>query len=85
MKNVLHRMGFSKRRANSKAKILPQDFDLIKEQYLIDIKSIVCMKEIPDQLLINWDQTALKLVLSSNWIMKKRGTKCVEITAVDDK
>ena len=37
-KNVLRRMGFSKRRANSKAKIFPDNFDHIREQYLIDIK-----------------------------------------------
>ena len=78
-------MGISERRANSKAKILLHDFDLIKEQYLIDVKSLVCMEEIPNQLLINWDQTGLKLAPSSNWIMEKCGAKCVGITAIDDK
>ena len=43
------------------------------------------MEEIPDQLTINWDQTALKLAPSSNWTMEKRGTKRIEITALDDK
>ncbi len=84
-KNVMRRMGFSKRRANSKAKILPHDFDVVKEQYLIDIKSVVSMEEIPHQLIINWDQTPLKIAPSSNWTMEKRGTKRVEISAVDDK
>uniref|UniRef100_A0A1X7U120 DDE-1 domain-containing protein n=1 Tax=Amphimedon queenslandica TaxID=400682 RepID=A0A1X7U120_AMPQE len=84
-KQVLWRMGFSKRGANSIAKILPDTFDLIKEQYLIDIKSVVCFEEIPDPLIINWDQTALKLAPSLNWTMEKRGTKRVEIAAIDDK
>uniref|UniRef100_A0A1X7U266 HTH CENPB-type domain-containing protein n=1 Tax=Amphimedon queenslandica TaxID=400682 RepID=A0A1X7U266_AMPQE len=65
-KQVLWRMGFSKRRANSKAKIFPDTFVLIKEQYSIDIKSVVCFEEIPDPPFINWDQTALKLAPSSN-------------------
>ena len=78
-------MGFSKRRANSKAKIFPDNFDHNREQYLIDIKSVVIMEEIPHELIINWDQTPLKIAPSSNWTMEKRGTKRVEISAVDDK
>ncbi len=61
-------MGFSKRRANSKAKILPHDFDVVKEQYL---KSVVSMEEIPHQLIIIWDQRPLKIAPSSNWTMVK--------------
>ena len=30
---VLHRMGFTKRKANSKAKVLPDDFEEIKKIY----------------------------------------------------
>ena len=52
---------------------------------MIDIKSVVSMEEIPDQLIINWDQTALKLAPSSNCTIEKRGTKRIEISAVDDK
>ena len=35
-KNVLRRMGFTKRRVNSKLRILLEKFEEIKEQYLID-------------------------------------------------
>ena len=45
-KNILHRMGFTKRRANSKAKVLPADFEEIKHNYLSDIQSVVVMEEI---------------------------------------
>lgn len=45
----------------------------------------MCFEEIPDPLIINWDQTALKLAPSSNWTIDKRGAKCVEIAAIDDK
>ena len=78
-------MQFTKRRANSKSKVLPTNFDEIKEQFLLDIRSLVVMKDIPKDLLINWDQTAMKIVPSSSWTMEKRGTKHVEIAAIDDK
>ncbi len=72
-------MGFSKRRANSKSKVLVSDFETCKE------KCVVKMEEIPDALIINWDRTAMKIVPSSSWTMEKRGTKRVEIVAIDDK
>ncbi len=49
------------------------------------MKCVVKMEEIPDALIINWDQTAMKIVPSSSWTMEKRGTKRVEIVAIDDK
>ena len=83
--SVLRQMQFTKRRANSKSKVLPSNFDEIKEQFLLDIRSLVVMEDIPKELLINWNQTAMKIVPSSSWMMEKRGTKRVEITAIDDK
>lgn len=84
-RSVLRRMGYSKRRGNSTSKILPKDLLQIKEQYLIDIKSVVKFEEIPEQLIINWDQTAMKIVPSASWTIAKRGSKRVEISAKDDK
>ena len=84
-KSVLRRMGYTKRRANSKSKVLPENFEKIKEQFLIDIKSVVKMEDIPSDLIINWDQTAMKVVPFSAWTMEIKGSKRVEIAAVDDK
>ena len=78
-------MGFSKRRANSKSKIVVSDFDRIKADFLNDVKCVVKMEEIPEALVINWDQTAMKVVPSSSRTMEKRGTKRVEVAAADDK
>ena len=78
-------IGFSKRRANSKSKMLPCNFQAIKEQFLIDVNSVVKLEDIPGDIIINWDQTAMKLVPSASWTMEKRGTKRVEISATDDK
>ena len=84
-KSVLRRMGYTKRRGSSTAKVLPSNFEEMKELYLIDIMSVVEMEEIPSDLIINWDHTALKLVPSSSWTMEKKGSKRVEIVAIDDK
>lgn len=84
-RSVLRRMGFSKRRANFKSKLTPNDFTSVKETFLADIFSIVKMEEIPEQLIINWDHTAMKIVPSFSWTMEKRGTKRVEIDGIDDK
>ena len=84
-KSVLRRMGFTKRRANSKSKIMPKNFAEIRENYLIDVESVIEMEEIPSDLVINWDQIGMHLVPSGSWTMEKRGTKRVEISALDDK
>jgi len=66
-------MGFTKRRANSKCKVLPEKFEEIRLQYLADIHSVVEMEDVPPSLVINWDHTATKIVPSSQWTMEKRG------------
>ena len=78
-------MQFTKRKANSKSEVFPTNFDEIKEQFLLDIRSIVVMEDIAKNLLVNWDQVAMKIVPSSAGMMERCGTKHVEIAAIDDK
>ena len=84
-KSVLRRMGYSKRRANSKSKLLLSDFIQLKTQFLLDLKACVEFKEIPHKLIINWDQTGLKIGPTTSWTMEKKGAKRVELVALDDK
>ena len=84
-KSLLYRMGFVKRRGNTKAKVDVEQFEAIKTQFLFDLKATVEMLEIPPELVINWDQTGIKIVPVSSWTMEKRGSKRVEISGVDDK
>ena len=84
-RQLLRRMGFSKRRVTSTSKITPSNFEESKRLYLIDIFSIVKMEEIPDSLIINWDQTSMKIVPAASWTMEKKGTKRIEVAAADDK
>ena len=74
-RSVLQRMGFSKQRATSTSKVTPTHLEELKRNYLIDVYSIVKMEEIPDSLIINWDQTAIKIVPTASWTMEKKGTK----------
>uniref|UniRef100_A0A1X7SFZ8 DDE-1 domain-containing protein n=1 Tax=Amphimedon queenslandica TaxID=400682 RepID=A0A1X7SFZ8_AMPQE len=43
------------------------------------------MEDIPSSLIINWDQTAVQVVPSCSWTMEKKGTKRIEVAAIDDK
>ena len=58
-KSILRRMGFVKCRASTKAKVSIENFEEIKAQFLLDIKAIVEMEDIPFDLIINWDQTEI--------------------------
>ena len=42
-------------------------------------------EEIPSELVLNWDQTGIKLVPSASWTMHERGSKRVELVAISDK
>ena len=84
-KNLLHRMGFVKRRASTKAKVSVEDFIKKKEQFLLDIKAVVTMEDVPLDLIINWDQTGMHYVPVASWTMEKEGSKRIEICGIDDK
>ena len=84
-KYLMERMGFVKRRASTKANVSIADFDHFKAQFAYDVKAIIMLKEIPCQLVINWDQTGIHYVPVSSWTMAKEGSKRVEIAGIDDK
>ena len=78
-------MQFVKGKATTKAKPAFLNFEEIMHQYLIDIKAIVEMAEIPNDLIKYWDQTAIKYVPVFQWTMERVGSKHVEIAGLDDK
>ena len=43
------------------------------------------MEEIPPELILNWDQTGIKIVPSTTWTMTRQGEKRVEMIGVNDK
>ena len=84
-KSLLSRMGMVKRKACSKNKIAPEHFDNLKEQFLLDIKQLVDLEDIPPALIINWDQTAINYVPPTSWTMEVEGSKRVDLAGKDDK
>lgn len=71
-KSLLKRMGFVKCKAGTKAKVSIEDFQEQKEQFLINIKAVVTMEDIPIDLIINWDQTGMHYV-HGLWLKKDQG------------
>ena len=43
------------------------------------------LRAIPESLVINLDQTGIKLVLTRDWTMAEEGSKRVEVAGLGDK
>ena len=85
-KYLLTKMNFVKRKATTKKpKFSVSNFEEIKSQFLMDIMAAVTMEEIPDEMVINWDQIAIKYIPLSDWTMAAKGSKRVEVFGIDDK
>ena len=41
--------------------------------------------KIPDDMILNWDQAAIKYTPLSNWTMDKEGSKQVEVVDIDNR
>ncbi len=81
-------MGFVKRRASTKAKVTPADFEmhkLHKGQFLFDVITIAKTEEISRALVTNWDHTGIHYVPVSLGTKVKEGSKRVEIAGIEDK
>ena len=71
-----------KRKSSNAGKVSTPHFE---ETIVAYITAEVVMNEIPDELIINWDQTALHLVPTGQWTMHKAGEKVIPITNLDGK
>ena len=76
-KSLLTRMDMVKRKVSSKAKVDVKRFDIVKQAFLLDIKNVVCLDEIPPELIINRDQTAIQYVPVGSWTMESEGAKSI--------
>ena len=75
-KYLLSKMNFVKQKATTKKpKFTVANFEELKAQFLMDIKAIVSIEDIPDDMIVNWDQTAIKYIPLSNWTMAKEWSK----------
>ena len=77
--SLMKRMGLVKRKGTKGIKHLPGDFANIKSEYLKRINTVVKQYNIPDSLIINWDQTGSNYVPVNPWTMeeKRAARKCL--------
>ena len=84
--SLLKRMKFVQRKATTaKSKETEANFVERKKLFLADVVATVTMEEIPPELILNWDQTGIKIVPCSTWTMDRRGVKRVEMIGANDK
>lgn len=84
--SLFRRMGFSRRRKTSaKVEIPAAARKEIEYLFLHEIVSKVEKYSIPDSLIINFDQTPLKIIQCSNQTMAKKNSKNVSIVGSSDK
>ena len=71
-KSLLKRMGFV-RRVSTSAKISVTNFEKKRRQYLDDIKVNVELDEIPEEMIVNFDQTEIHYLPTGSWTMERQG------------
>lgn len=76
---LLDRMGFVQRKATT----VTSKYTVAN--FLQDVVSAVVMEDISSELIMNWDQTGIKMVPCAEWTIEKQGTRRVELRAVKDK
>ena len=54
-----------------------ENYDEIKELFLLDITKTVLMDEILSEMIITCDNTGINYVPVSCWTMEEAGSKCV--------
>ena len=84
--SLLKRMNFVKRKVTTaKSRYAVTEFERLKEEFLQDVVTTVEMEEIPSELILNWDQTGIKIVPSNTWTMEEQGSKRVDVAGANDK
>ena len=54
-------------------------------KFILNIRAVVEMEDIPPELVFNWDQMEISIVPGSSWTMEVKGSKWVEIAGMNDK
>ena len=83
--SLLHRYGYVMRKATKEGRKLPDNFEQLKAEFLTRIADLAKQYSIPDDLIINFDQTGVNLVPSPEWTMEVKGVKQVPVTGISDK
>ena len=71
-----------KRHGNTKSKVTCTNFEEIREQFILVIKTIIAFEEIPDDLILNWGHTEINYVHVSSLIIARESFKKMESTGI---
>ena len=84
--SLLKRMDFVKCKATTKSTPgMSEVFERMKAVFLKQLARMVKLRDIPDSLIINLDQTGVKLVPTGDWTMAAEGSRRVEVIGLSDK
>ena len=77
----MKRMGLVKRRGSTQAKksVSFAEYQHLRSTYLHQISGIIAVHKIPQEMVVNWNQSGINIVPSSNWTMEQEGASRVEI------
>ena len=71
--SFLRRLGYVKRKGTKAARKVPDDFEFIKMEFLSEIQKLVKTCDIPDDLMINFDQTNVMIIPIGDYTLDKVG------------
>ena len=78
MKFVIRKASTATSRFSSK------EFSKLQSQFTNNVVTVVEIEEIPPELILNWDQTGLKIVPASAWTMEQQGSKRVAAVGISN-
>ena len=84
-RSLLRRMNFVKSKGTKDVKRLPDDFQEIKAAYNKRVQDAMTKHQIPENLVMNLDQTGCNLVPGGQWTMDEQGVNQVTICGMDGK
>ena len=82
--SLLKRMGYVKHMKSTPG-VSGEQFEKVKSSHLKQIGEMVKLRSMPDSLIINLDQTGMKLVPTGDWTMAAEGSRQVEMIGLGDK
>ena len=84
--SLFHRMKFVQRKVTtSQSKYTATNSAGVKRKFLNDVAETVEMEEVCPELILNWDQTGIRIVPSSSWTMDREGVSRIEMVDAKDK
>ena len=81
IQSIYRRYNLVKRKGTSGRAVIDSDKILeVKNKFVEEINALVTEHEIPSELIINYDETALPIIPTAHYTMAEKGAKTVNIS-----